>query len=266
MVMLGGLLAIPAVALFGTGLSETVKQLVQRQLGINTVSSAASFSEAPLFVPGSHPEVSPPLAPPVVTLPMAAQPTLAPAMASPAADQSSPSAPLADPFQSGTVKVSAEAGTASAVSYQTPQPTGSETFSGPQPIPSGGVPVTRSIYETPVNLVPVSRRSPGGELTPGDVRPLLALQETGGTQRASRAGADRFSACQARLRELGSTYCLLETWGSGAELYRFYCKVGIRGSTNFTRSFEATDPDPVGALSKVVQQVEEWCQVAAGNR
>ena len=38
MVMLSGLIAIPAVALFGTGLSETVKQLVQRQFGINSVS------------------------------------------------------------------------------------------------------------------------------------------------------------------------------------------------------------------------------------
>lgn len=272
MVMLSGLIAIPAVALFGTGLSETVKQLVQRQLGINSVSSAASLSEAPLFVPGGSPGPGEGLAPPVVRVPMSAPQAIVPAISPSATDYSAPTAPLATQPAAQCALVPAAnvsapgAGTVSAVSYETKPPAVSEPNRELQSVQSREQQITRSIYENPANLVPVPRQAEVGDMVAGDVRPLLALQETGGTQRAARPAADRFAALQARLRELGSTYCLLESWGAGADLYRFYCKMGIGGSTNFTRSFEATDPDPVGALSKVVQQVEEWRNAAPCNR
>jgi len=65
-----------------------------------------------------------------------------------------------------------------------------------------------------------------------------------------------FSDIQLRLRELGATYYLLETWGSQRQLYRFYCRMAVGGNVDFTRYFEATDADPLQAMLQVLRQVE----------
>lgn len=70
-----------------------------------------------------------------------------------------------------------------------------------------------------------------------------------------KIGADDI---QLRLRELGATYYLLETWGNGEELYRFSCKMAIEGNTGFVRHFEAVDADPLRAMLLVLRQVETW--------
>ena len=72
------------------------------------------------------------------------------------------------------------------------------------------------------------------------------------------AGADRFTSLKERLRDLGATYYLLETWGSQGQLFRFYCKVAVGGSPNYARYFEATHADPLHAMSAVLEQVEAW--------
>jgi hypothetical protein len=69
---------------------------------------------------------------------------------------------------------------------------------------------------------------------------------------------DRFTSIQQRLRELGATYFLLESWGSQGQLYRFYCKMAIGGNSNYNRYFEATDPDAIRVMSKVLGEVEAW--------
>ncbi len=69
---------------------------------------------------------------------------------------------------------------------------------------------------------------------------------------------DRFSHIQQRLRELGATYSLLETWGDRGQLYRFYCRMAMAGSSQFTRYFEATDAEPLSAMAQVLEQVEAW--------
>ena len=61
-----------------------------------------------------------------------------------------------------------------------------------------------------------------------------------------------------RLRQLGATHCLLESWGDRKQLYRFCCKMAVQGSPNFIRYFEATDSDPVRTMAQVLQQVEAW--------
>jgi len=71
-------------------------------------------------------------------------------------------------------------------------------------------------------------------------------------------GADRFKQLERRLRDLGVTYYLLETWGTGAVQYRFHCKVSVAGNPNHTRPFDATDDDPIRAMQQVVDQVEKW--------
>jgi hypothetical protein len=102
--------------------------------------------------------------------------------------------------------------------------------------PSGGVPplqannnsspVVPVNYQTPVN-------APAGAATP-------------------------FSQIQDRLKQLGATYYLLETWGNQQQLYRFYCKMAVGGNTNYTHCFEYISADPVQAMSEVLKQVEGW--------
>lgn len=73
-----------------------------------------------------------------------------------------------------------------------------------------------------------------------------------------RGQGEQMQSFQRRLHELGATYLLLETWGSRQQLYRCFCKVAIGGNPNFTRHFEATDPDPLRALAAVTELVEQW--------
>lgn len=68
--------------------------------------------------------------------------------------------------------------------------------------------------------------------------------------------SDPFRTVQERLRQLGATYYLLEAWGNDQQVYRFYCKMAIGGSADYTRCFEATNADPLQAMQQVLQQVE----------
>jgi hypothetical protein len=72
------------------------------------------------------------------------------------------------------------------------------------------------------------------------------------------ANNDWFSDAQLRLRELGATYYLLESWGRRGELYRFHCKVAIAGNPDYTRHFECTDAEPARAMQTVLREVEIW--------
>lgn len=69
---------------------------------------------------------------------------------------------------------------------------------------------------------------------------------------------DRFTEIQRRLRQLGATYYLLESWQSQRRMYRFYCRISVGGNQNYTRYFEATDYDALQAMGKVLEQVEAW--------
>lgn len=68
----------------------------------------------------------------------------------------------------------------------------------------------------------------------------------------------QLAAMHQRLRELGATYLLLETWGEQRQAFRFYCKIAIAGNPHYTYRFEATDTDPIQAMRDVVDQVEQW--------
>ena len=87
--------------------------------------------------------------------------------------------------------------------------------------------------------------------------------ETGGPIGLRSGGlppSDQFGYVEKRLRQLGATYYLLESWGGQRQLYRFYCRMAIGGNSNYTRYFEATDPDALGAMGKVLAEVEAWRQ------
>jgi len=85
---------------------------------------------------------------------------------------------------------------------------------------------------------------------------------------ATSLGSDPFHSIQDRLKELGATYYLLESWGNQQQMYRFYCRMAIGGNPNYTHYFEAMEPDPVQAMLGVLRQVETWHQggAAVGSR
>jgi hypothetical protein len=100
---------------------------------------------------------------------------------------------------------------------------------------------------------------PRGFESPKAARPIDASTIQGVSQPGSiAADSDWFNATQQRLRELGATYYLLESWGNRGELYRFHCKVAIAGNPDYTRHFEATDPHPARAMQMVLKDVEAW--------
>lgn len=70
----------------------------------------------------------------------------------------------------------------------------------------------------------------------------------------------QFRRMEQRLRELGATYYLLETWGSSGDRYRFFCKMAIAGNADYNRNriFQATAADPLRAMQDVLAQVEQW--------
>jgi hypothetical protein len=70
--------------------------------------------------------------------------------------------------------------------------------------------------------------------------------------------SNSFIAMQDRLRQLGATYYLLETWGNQRQFYRFYCQMAVGGNSSYTHYFEATNSNPLTAMADVLRQVEAW--------
>ena len=75
---------------------------------------------------------------------------------------------------------------------------------------------------------------------------------------APRQTVDRFTYIQTRLRELGATYYLLESWGADGQYFRFHCRMAVGGSQGYARHFEATESDALQAMARVLNEVEAW--------
>jgi hypothetical protein len=93
--------------------------------------------------------------------------------------------------------------------------------------------------------------------TPGVVKNAILPTSPSLPSNSSTASAP-FTQIQDRLKQLGATYYLLETWGNQQQLYRFYCKMSVGGNTNYTHCFEHISSDPMQAMSEVLKQVENW--------
>lgn len=89
----------------------------------------------------------------------------------------------------------------------------------------------------------------------------LPDQEAGGRPSVGSDGASGagFRGIEARLRELGASYYLLESWGSETLRYRFHCRMAIGGNSAYARQFESISDDPLQAMNDVLRQVEAWC-------
>ncbi len=213
-VMLGCLVAIPLVAVFGNALPEAIDRAMGRWWTPDTVAVVdESADEAPLFEPLLR------NAPPSV-LPDAL-----------AAEW--PPKPLFDR---------------------------EEPMAGQTVCDSDGCRVLPAAYEAPVETSSGRRSMPGEPLISGYDGGLVPVPHE-----PPAASADSFEAICRRLKELGSTYVLLESWGDSQEQYRFYCKIAVAGNPHYTYRFEATSPDPMTAMSRVLYQVEDWRAARYGN-
>jgi hypothetical protein len=240
LVMLACLVAIPLAAVVGKSLPKMVKGLVDGHWRGQSASASGSLVEAPRFQP--------------------------------AARADTPSGVVAQPPSRD---------------WRQPQLQGGQSVSSWQGSP-GTSPVIQAGYETPVGeaprvLDPV--RASGGSRDLGGPRPATSAVVpvpreqsaiSPGTRQSSVAASqqpvgpgdqagqvvpsanDQFTAIQDRLRQLGATYYLLESWGNRQQLYRFYCKMAVGGNPNYTHYFEATDSDPLQAMARVLKEVETW--------
>ena len=90
-----------------------------------------------------------------------------------------------------------------------------------------------------------------------------AVQAEQAAPRDPRTASEDFQQIEHRLRELGATYYLLETWGNAGQMYRFHCKVSPSANPGQSQQFDATDSDPLRAMRKVQEQVEQYRPTAA---
>jgi hypothetical protein len=115
---------------------------------------------------------------------------------------------------------------------------------------SGGAIPQNLTEPAPVFISPVATALP--------TQPATASAVVPAAYQSPSEPSDQFISVEHRLRKLGATYYLLETWGNQQQMYRFYCKMAIGGSTEFTRYFEATHGEPLQAMLDVLRQVEAW--------
>ncbi len=98
---------------------------------------------------------------------------------------------------------------------------------------------------------PPSAKSRGGATLAG---------EAPNSSTAITPSTAQFRRIEQRLRELGATYYLLETWGPSGDRYRFFCRMAIAGNSDYGRNriFQSTDSDPLRAMQSVLEQAEQW--------
>jgi hypothetical protein len=121
-------------------------------------------------------------------------------------------------------------------------------------------------YEAqPKPLLPLPGQNPAGiankssEVIPANYEAEIAPPLNGPTHNNSvPAESNPFLIMQERLRQLGATYYLLETWGNQRQVYRFYCQIAVGGNSSYTHYFEATNANPLEAMADVLRQVEAW--------
>jgi len=70
--------------------------------------------------------------------------------------------------------------------------------------------------------------------------------------------AEQFSTIQQRLRAMGATHYVLETWGPQGDMYRFQCRMSAGHHPNYTRQFEAIDGDALRVMQTVLEEIDAW--------
>lgn len=268
LVMLTCLITIPMVALFGTSLPQMARTLLDRRVDPGEAAANERFDEAPSFAADGAAmdptATSPPLEGPRVNIPDRGPTAYARHGTTPAGPPNSgPSArPLPQPVgpanhADGMVPVGYDAPVGHRMVTPPPwrrDPAGQAT-GGSAPGSAGDA--SRAGAVQPAALVPVT---PFPDAAPQAGAPVApGVPAVGGNASpALMSSAEAFLAIQERLRRLGATYYRLESWGSQQPLFRFQCEMALDESPHLTQHFEATDGDPLRAMSKVLAEVETW--------
>jgi hypothetical protein len=241
-VMLSCLIIVPLAAIFGSAFPDVVKTvLVDRIVAWSTgkpVESSGAASQ-----PDEFREVTP--GPAAMAIGDRRENWQAPRWGAPESDTASWQTPGGG--ASGVVPLG---GTAPREGFNQ-----SASFS---------VPADSHTVYPPVHRVPATagdqQRAVGAEQRTLATAPAgsLAAHAAPDNSTYPLAQSDRFREMERKLRAAGATYYLLETWGNDGQLYRFHCRMAVGNDPNQTRHFEATDSDALGAMSRVVEQVESW--------
>ena len=252
LVMIACLVGIPTMALRGTAFSAMIRDYLVQKLGgsVTEPDTRAGLDEAPPFVPAvtSAPEMSTSFADTAPQGPFGTDTGQVPA-----ANRSS--LPGSDPRAATPLFPAPQ--------YQEVAPFPSTTAGGSivgQPdavLANYDLP---AVQKSPQSLPPASLATPSDPVdnrgpfaqNANVVPPPHAAQAVGPTT------VDQFLYIQQRLRDLGANYYLLENWGNEGNCYRFHCRVAVANSDNFAKHFEATDEQPLGAMTRVLADVEAW--------
>jgi hypothetical protein len=141
-------------------------------------------------------------------------------------------------------------------SYQTPPPSSATSptefamrDSFPAASTPGAAPLKSLTQPPPLEPLP-SSANPGALPPAGRTAAAAAKPDVGAAVRTE----EKFRTAENRLRELGASHYVLETWGQ--DNYRFACEMAVGSGVN--RFFEARDNDPWRAMDAVLRQVEDW--------
>ncbi len=123
-----------------------------------------------------------------------------------------------------------------------------------------GASVTGQAPPQELNPLPADGQAQAARFdTPAGARGAVVTPLSGAAQPAIHASRTKdFSRSNAVCASSGATYYLLETWGNAGQTYRFHCKVSVAGHPNQTRHFDGTDNEPLRAMRKVLEQVEQY--------
>ncbi len=264
LVMLVCLIGLPALALRVTELPFPIREYAIEWLGgtVAKTKARADLDEAPPFVApteGSRePIIEFPQETGVASIPGVPQagyghvgpsanpPWNAPGLppqnqySSPRVPQGIPGVPPA--IQAGAVGQSPQSRDAVLANYDSPAypPSSPPTQILPQPGGAGAGAGAAGYGELPLGA-------------PNSAMPAPTSQAIGRPDTL-----DQFRYIEKRLRDLGADYYLLENWGNQGECYRFHCRIAVANSSNFTKHFEATDSQPLAAMTRVLADAEAW--------
>ena len=248
LVMLVCLIAIPAAAIFGNSFPDVLRSLLAGKWPPTAESEACCASEAPRFEPLPMTQAVM-TTPPQPLFPQGQPAGLAPIPPAGAM-------PSTCPMPTGVSPVSYETAVPAVVANEQPDsytPTMAAVWPTDSALPGEHDAVRpadsadRSFSPAAVGGFPGTAAAlSNGALPSGAVRPPA---------RNAADGVDQFTYIQQRLRSLGATYYLLESWGA---TYRFHCRVAVGGNPNYTHHFEETNADPLRAMATVLRQVETW--------
>ncbi len=255
LIMLVFLISVPLLAIFGKDLPEVIKGLIDGRLSVQLTEQPKNGNATPTPSPpatGISNTTANATAPPNNNLSNNPFAETAPYRAAPAA-ASSPANPIS-PVNPTTLN-------------PTSQPPTVETVS-PSPIINVGMSTPATAQMKPPADWPAAASRPEAFQAPIDSRPIATdlATEPGKPSQATSLGShqneppndNKFRLAETRLRELGATHYVLETWGPQNERYRFACRMAIGGNVGVNRHFEAVDQDPWRAMEDVLRQVEQW--------